>query len=57
MEAALSDRVLDAICLIGPINHCRERLASYRDAGLGLPIWWPGIGVDVARGVIEAFRQ
>ena len=54
---ALSDRVLDAICLIGPVVHCRERLAAYRDAGLDLPILWPAMGVDSAREVIAAFRQ
>jgi len=42
--------VLDAICLIGPVAHCRERLAAYRDAGLDLPILWPAMGVDSARG-------
>jgi alkanesulfonate monooxygenase SsuD/methylene tetrahydromethanopterin reductase-like flavin-dependent oxidoreductase (luciferase family) len=54
---ALSDRVLDAICLIGPIARCRDRIAAYREAGLDLPILWPGIGVDRAREVIAAFRQ
>jgi alkanesulfonate monooxygenase SsuD/methylene tetrahydromethanopterin reductase-like flavin-dependent oxidoreductase (luciferase family) len=55
--AALSDRVLDAICLIGPVEHCRVRLAAYREAGLDLPILWPAMGVDAAREVIAAFRQ
>ena len=54
---ALSDRVLDAICLIGPVSRCRDRLAEYRAAGLDLPILWPGLGVDTAREVIAAFRQ
>ena len=34
---ALSDRLLDAICLIGPPARCRDRLAEYREAGLDLP--------------------
>lgn len=57
--AALSDRLLDAICLIGPVGRCRQRLAEYREAGLDLPILWPGalLGVDGAREVIAAFRQ
>jgi hypothetical protein len=55
--AALSDRLLDAICLIGPVSRCRQRLAEYRDAGLNLPILWPAAGVDAARAVIQAFRQ
>jgi alkanesulfonate monooxygenase SsuD/methylene tetrahydromethanopterin reductase-like flavin-dependent oxidoreductase (luciferase family) len=54
---ALSDRVLDAICLMGPVGRCRERIAEYRAAGLDLPILWPGLGVDTARDVIAAFRQ
>ena len=54
---ALSDRVLDAICLIGPVGQCRDRLALYREAGLDLPILWPGalLGIDGAREVIAAF--
>ena len=55
--AAFSDRVLDAICLIGPVALCRERLAAYREAGLDLPILWPAMGIDSAREVIAAFRQ
>jgi 5,10-methylenetetrahydromethanopterin reductase len=54
---ALSDRLLDAICLIGPVERCRDRLAEYRDAGVDLPILWPAFGVDSAREVIATFRQ
>jgi len=55
--AALSDRLLDAICLIGPLTRCRERLAEFRAAGVDLPILMPPIGVEGARGVIQAFRR
>ena len=54
---ALSDRLLDAICLLGPVSRCRERLVEYGEAGLDLPILWPAIGVESARDVIAAFRQ
>ena len=54
---ALSDRVLDAICLLGPVEHCRERLAAYRDAGLDLPILWPALGIEAARAVVSIFAQ
>jgi alkanesulfonate monooxygenase SsuD/methylene tetrahydromethanopterin reductase-like flavin-dependent oxidoreductase (luciferase family) len=54
---ALSDRLLDAICLIGPLGRCQERLAQYREAGLDLPILWPAIGLAEALAVIEAFRR
>jgi alkanesulfonate monooxygenase SsuD/methylene tetrahydromethanopterin reductase-like flavin-dependent oxidoreductase (luciferase family) len=55
--ASLSDRLLDAICLIGPVDRCRERLAAFRGAGLDLPILFPPVGVDGARQVIQAFRR
>jgi alkanesulfonate monooxygenase SsuD/methylene tetrahydromethanopterin reductase-like flavin-dependent oxidoreductase (luciferase family) len=34
---ALSDRFLDAVCLIGSIEVCRKRLSAIRAAGLDLP--------------------
>jgi alkanesulfonate monooxygenase SsuD/methylene tetrahydromethanopterin reductase-like flavin-dependent oxidoreductase (luciferase family) len=54
-DDALSDRVLDAICLLGPVERCRERIAAYREAGLDLPIIWPALGVESARDAIAAF--
>jgi alkanesulfonate monooxygenase SsuD/methylene tetrahydromethanopterin reductase-like flavin-dependent oxidoreductase (luciferase family) len=55
--AALSDRLLDAVCLLGPMARCREQLAAFRSAGVDLPILAPPIGVDGARSVISAFRR
>ena len=55
--AALSDRLLDAVCLIGSMARCREQLAAFRAAGVDLPILYPPIGVEAARAVIKAFRQ
>src|SRR5829696_6688394 len=55
--ASLSDRLLDAICLIGPLERCQERLAAFREAGVDLPILYPPIGVDGARQVLQAFRR
>jgi alkanesulfonate monooxygenase SsuD/methylene tetrahydromethanopterin reductase-like flavin-dependent oxidoreductase (luciferase family) len=55
--AALSDRLLDAICLLGPIGRCQERLAEFRAAGVGLPILMAPIGVDGARSTIQAFSR
>ncbi|HEY3139068.1 MAG TPA: LLM class flavin-dependent oxidoreductase [Blastocatellia bacterium] len=54
--AALSDRLLDAICLLGPVERCKEQLAAFRDAGVDLPILLPPIGVEGARAVMQAFR-
>jgi hypothetical protein len=55
--AALSDRLLDEICLIGPISRCQERLGAFRAAGVGMPILYPPVGLDGARQVIQAFRR
>ena len=33
--ARLSDEIIDAVSLCGPPDHVRERLAIYRDAGVG----------------------
>ena len=55
--AALTDRLLDAIYLLGPIDRCREQLAGFRGAGVDLPILYPPVGVDGARQVIQAFRR
>jgi alkanesulfonate monooxygenase SsuD/methylene tetrahydromethanopterin reductase-like flavin-dependent oxidoreductase (luciferase family) len=54
--AALSDGFLDAICLIGSVEHCRDRLTAYREAGVDLPIVWPALGIDSAREIIGALR-
>jgi alkanesulfonate monooxygenase SsuD/methylene tetrahydromethanopterin reductase-like flavin-dependent oxidoreductase (luciferase family) len=55
--AALSERLLDAICLIGGVDECIERLAVYREAGVAMPILMPPIGVDGARTVIKHFAR
>ena len=54
---SLSDRLLDAICLIGPTSRCQEQLAAFRAAGVDLPILSPPIGVEGARDVIRTFRR
>jgi len=55
--ATLSDRLLDAICLIGPLSRCREQLAAFRAAGTDLPILMPPYDVDGARAAIKTFRR
>jgi alkanesulfonate monooxygenase SsuD/methylene tetrahydromethanopterin reductase-like flavin-dependent oxidoreductase (luciferase family) len=55
--AGLSDRLLEAICLIGPRDRCQERLAAFRQAGVALPILYPPVGLDGARQVIASFRR
>jgi 5,10-methylenetetrahydromethanopterin reductase len=55
--SSLSDRLLDSVCLLGPVARCRDTLATFRKAGVDLPILVPPIGVDSARAVIQAFRR
>jgi hypothetical protein len=55
--AALSDRLLDAVCLLGPEARYSEQLAAFRAAGVDLPILLPPAGVEGARAVIQAFRR
>src|SRR4051794_11994188 len=55
--AALSDRLLDAVCLIGTVERCREQLAAFRAAGVDMPILMPPIGVEGAQAVIKAFAR
>src|SRR5438105_5807965 len=52
---SLSNELLDSICLIGPVERCKERLAEYRQAGVDLPILMAPLGVEGARTVISAF--
>lgn len=40
-ERATSDAMIDATCIAGTPEQCRERLAAYRDSGLDLPIISP----------------
>lgn len=53
--SSLSDELLDSICLLGPLERCREKLVEFYAAGVDLPILMPAIGVEGARAVIEAF--
>jgi hypothetical protein len=54
--AALSDRLLDSVCLLGPLSRCKEKLETYRNAGVDLPILVPSIGTDSARALIRDFH-
>ena len=54
--AALSDRLLDSVCLLGPMSRCKEKLEAYRNAGVDLPILVPSIGTDSARALIRGFH-
>ncbi|MDD7942205.1 LLM class flavin-dependent oxidoreductase [Actinomycetospora lutea] len=55
--AALSDRLLDSFCLLGPRSRCLERLAEYRAAGVDLPILNPPIGPDAALELVRTFAE
>jgi alkanesulfonate monooxygenase SsuD/methylene tetrahydromethanopterin reductase-like flavin-dependent oxidoreductase (luciferase family) len=37
VPACLSDRLIDALCLVGPLARCQEQLAAFREAGVTYP--------------------
>jgi alkanesulfonate monooxygenase SsuD/methylene tetrahydromethanopterin reductase-like flavin-dependent oxidoreductase (luciferase family) len=37
VPACLSDRLLDDVCLVGPVGRCQEQLAAFREAGVTYP--------------------
>jgi alkanesulfonate monooxygenase SsuD/methylene tetrahydromethanopterin reductase-like flavin-dependent oxidoreductase (luciferase family) len=55
MAEAISDRLLDAFCLIGPAERCRENLVAFREAGVDLPILYTPLGLPAAQSIIQAF--
>jgi 5,10-methylenetetrahydromethanopterin reductase len=57
--AALSNRLVDAVALVGPASRCIERLAAFREAGAEMPIIAPG-GPDTmenTRRLIQVFAK
>jgi len=57
---AVSDKMAEAVSLVGPPSRCREQLAAFREAGVQLPILVPvAVGDQTAaqavRKVIETF--
>lgn len=59
--AALSNRLLDAVALVGPASRCIERLAAFREAGAEMPIIVPsaagGDPVAGIRNLIKVFSK
>ena len=57
MAAALSDRFIDAVGLMGPPSRCLERLGAYREAGAELPIIAPNpINEDPAANIRQLLK-
>jgi alkanesulfonate monooxygenase SsuD/methylene tetrahydromethanopterin reductase-like flavin-dependent oxidoreductase (luciferase family) len=52
--AAVSDRLLDEVLLVGPLERCRERLEAFREAGLDYPLLAPQ---PVGQGAESAARE
>jgi probable F420-dependent oxidoreductase len=54
--AAVSDRLIDALVISGPATACKERVESFREAGLDTPIllFIAQGGPDQARQMMEA---
>ena len=41
IPACISERLIDAVCLVGPPSRCQERLAAFREAGVSYPVLAP----------------
>ncbi|MEE8290827.1 MAG: LLM class flavin-dependent oxidoreductase, partial [Candidatus Tectomicrobia bacterium] len=54
---SLTDRILDAVCLLGSVERCQEQLAAFRGSGVDMPILWPPLGVESAHTVMQAFHR
>jgi probable F420-dependent oxidoreductase len=54
--AAVSDRLVDALVLMGPAEKCRERIDSYREAGLDIPVMM-FFSTQGEQGTVNAFRR
>jgi probable F420-dependent oxidoreductase len=53
--AAVSDRLVEGLVLMGPAEKCKERLDSFRDAGLNTPVLML-FSTQGAEGTTTAFR-
>lgn len=56
-QDALTDRLLDVVCLLGPVTRCRAQIEAFRVAGVDMPILMLPMEVESARTVIQAFRR
>jgi alkanesulfonate monooxygenase SsuD/methylene tetrahydromethanopterin reductase-like flavin-dependent oxidoreductase (luciferase family) len=57
MAAAVTDKLADAVALIGPASRCIERLAAYREQGADVPIIVPNpVNEDYATTVRKALK-
>ena len=51
---AVSDAHIDAVCIAGTPEHCRERIEAYRASGIDLPMIAPMAAGPNAKAVAEA---
>ena len=55
--AAISEKLVDAIAVAGPVSRCRERIEEYRSAGAQLPIIVPNVvNEDYAAAVRKCIK-
>ena len=51
---AVSDAHIDAVCIAGTPERCRERIEAYRASGIDLPMIAPMAGGPKAKAIVEA---
>lgn len=61
VTACISERLIDAVCLVGPRSRCQERLAAFREAGVSYPVLAPqAVQTDHATAIrrfVEGFQE
>jgi alkanesulfonate monooxygenase SsuD/methylene tetrahydromethanopterin reductase-like flavin-dependent oxidoreductase (luciferase family) len=57
VTAAISDRLMDAVCLVGPRSRCREQLAAFREAGVQYPIVAPQAVQEEHAAAVQRFLE
>jgi hypothetical protein len=51
----ISDEMVEAFYVLGPADHCKERITAYRQAGVDLPLLLPRL--EDYRKVAETLNQ
>ena len=51
---AVSDAQIDAVCIAGTPERCRERIEAYRESGIDLPMIAPAAAGPDAKAMVEA---
>ena len=51
---AVSDELIDSVCIVGTPERCRERIAAYHESGIDLPMLAPLAGGPDVKAAVQA---